>query len=219
MPTATTDTKSSQDFVPIKEIRDGIVVLKDGSFRAVVMTSSVNFALKSTDEQNAIIYQFQNFLNSINFSIQINSQSRRLDIRPYIALLENVLKDQKIDLLKIQTREYIEFIKNFTETVNIMSKSFFIVVPYIPALIQGKKGLMDNILHRKSEGAKIESADNFEENRTQLLERTEVVIQGLLRMGVRAVPLGTEELVELYYKLFNPGDTDKPINITQVAEK
>lgn len=208
-------TESSQDFVPIKEIRDGIVVLKDGSLRAVVMTSSINFALKSTDEQNAIIYQFQNFLNSINFSIQIFSQSRKLDIKPYIALLENVLHEQKIDLLKIQTREYIEFIKSFTEQVNIMSKSFFIVVPYSPSLIQNKKGI-SGLFSKKSA---LEKSDDFNENRTQLLERTEVVIQGLLRMGVRAVPLGTEELVELYYKLFNPGDTDKPINIGQVAAK
>lgn len=211
-------TQNSQDFVPIKEIRDGIVVLKDGSLRTVVMTSSINFALKSTDEQNAIIYQFQNFLNSINFSIQIFSQSRKLDIKPYIALLENVLHEQKIDLLKIQTREYIEFIKSFTEQVNIMSKSFFIVVPYSPSLIQSKKGVsgLASMFGKKN---KVELSDDFNENRTQLLERTEVVIQGLLRMGVRAVPLGTEELIELYYKLFNPGDTDKPINIGQVAAK
>lgn len=211
-------TQSSQDFVPIKEIRDGIVVLKDGSLRTVVMTSSINFALKSTDEQNAIIYQFQNFLNSINFSIQIFSQSRKLDIKPYIALLENVLHEQKIDLLKIQTREYIEFIKSFTEQVNIMSKSFFIVVPYSPSLIQSKKG-MSGLTSMFGKKDKIELSDDFNENRTQLLERTEVVIQGLLRMGVRAVPLGTEELIELYYKLFNPGDTDKPINIGAVAAK
>lgn len=215
-------TKSSQDFVPIKEIRDGVVVLKDGSLRTVVMTSSINFALKSYEEQQAIIYQFQNFLNSINFSIQISSQSRKLDIRPYIALLENVLKDQKIDLLKIQTREYIEFIKNFTETVNIMSKSFFVVVSYSPSLIQTKQGdnpltSLGNIFSKKDK--KLQDADNFQENRTQLLERTEVVIQGLLRMGVRAVPLGTEELVELYYKIFNPGETDKPINVTQAAQR
>lgn len=209
-------TQSTQDFVPIKEIRDGIVVLKDGGLRAVVMTSSINFALKSSDEQNAIIYQFQNFLNSINFSIQIFSESRKLDIKPYVALLENVLREQKIDLLKIQTREYIEFIKNFTEQVNIMTKSFFVVIPYSPSFMQPNKGV-SGITSIFSKKTKIEKSDDFNENRTQLLERAEVVIQGLLRMGVRAAPLGTEELIELYYKLFNPGDTDKPINISQVA--
>ena len=212
-------TKISQDFVPIKEIRDGVVILKDGSLRAVVMTSSVNFALKSMDEQNAIIYQFQSFLNSVNFSIQIFAQSRKLDIRPYIALLENVLKEQKIDLLKIQTREYIEFIKSFTEQVNIMTKSFFVVVPYTPAMLQTGKSMdaVSGFFGKAQKTEKMKKTENFEEDRTQLLERTEVVIQGLTRIGVRAVPLGTEELVELYYKLFNPGDTDKPINISEIA--
>ncbi|MES2224003.1 MAG: hypothetical protein V4469_03690 [Patescibacteria group bacterium] len=210
-----TTGKSSQDFIPIKEIRDGVVVLKDNSIRGVVMTSSVNFALKSADEQNAIIYQFQNFLNSINFSIQIFAQSRRLDIRPYIALLETVERDQENELLKVQTKEYIEFIKTFTTSVNIMTKSFFIVVSYTPAIIQNQKSFFS--FFGKGNNAQTQKTENFEENRTQLLQRMEVVMAGLTRLGVRAVPLGTEELVELYYKLFNPGDTEKPINISQLS--
>lgn len=215
-------TKSSQDFIPIKEIRDGVVILKNGGIRGVVMTSSINFALKSADEQNAIIYQFQNFLNSLNFSIQISTQSRRLDIRPYLARLELVLRDQTNDLLKIQTREYIEFIKSFTESVSIMTKTFFVVVSYTPALISKNKsaGILNQILGKKGE-KKTEAEknnDNFEESRTQLIQRMEVVIQGLTRMGLRSVPLGTEELVELYYKIFNPGDTEKPINISDLAQ-
>ncbi len=214
---ATSTGKSSQEFVPIKEIRDGVVVLKDGSLRGVVMTSSVNFALKSADEQNAIIYQFQNFLNAINFSIQIFTSSRRLDIRPYIAVLENQEKDQDNELLRIQTKEYIEFIKSFTESVNIMTKSFFIVIPYAPAIIQKKGSVWSSLLGRKDE-AREQRKESFEENRTQLLQRMEVVMGGLTRLGVRAVPLGTEEIVELYYKIFNPGDTEKPINITQATQ-
>lgn len=210
-----TSAKSSQDFIPIKEIRDGVVVLKDNSIRGVVMTSSINFALKSADEQQAIIFQFQNFLNSINFSIQIFAESRRLDIRPYIALLEKVEGDQENELLKVQTKEYIEFIKSFTSSVNIMTKTFFIVVSYVPAIIQNKEGLFS--MFSKGADAERQRSENFEENRTQLLQRMEVVMAGLTRMGVRAVPLGTEELVELYYKLFNPGDTEKPININQIA--
>jgi type IV secretory pathway VirB4 component len=208
--------QSSQDFIPISEIRDGVVVLKDNSIRGIVMTSSVNFALKSADEQNAIIYQFQNFLNSISFSIQIFAESRRLDIRPYVALLEKVEKEQENELLQVQTKEYIEFIKSFTTSVNIMTKSFFIVVSYEPAIIQNKKSLFS--FFSKGEDAAKQKSENFEENRTQLLERMEVVMAGLTRMGVRAVPLGTEELVELYYKLFNPGDAEKPINISQIAK-
>ena len=216
MATNTQTGKSSQDFVPIKEIRDGVVVLKDDSLRGVIMTSSINFALKSADEQNAIIYQFQNFLNAINFSIQIFTESRRLDIRPYIALLEKVEKDQENELLHIQTKEYIEFIKSFTESVNIMTKSFFVVVPYTPAIIQTKKSVLSSFLGKRDQ-AREERKESFEENRTQLLQRMEVVMGGLTRLGVRAVPLGTEEIVELYYKLFNPGDTEKPINITQAT--
>jgi type IV secretory pathway VirB4 component len=214
---ATQTGKSSQDFVPIKEIRDGVVVLKDDSLRGVVMTSSINFALKSADEQNAIIYQFQNFLNSINFSIQIFTESRRLDIRPYIALLEKVEKDQENDLLRVQTKEYIEFIKSFTDSVNIMTKSFFVVIPYTPAIIQTKKSMLSSFMG-KNDQARAERKETFEENRTQLLQRMKVVMAGLTRMGVRAVPLGTEEIVELYYKLFNPGDTEKPINVSQIGQ-
>ena len=127
---ATVNAKPTQAFVPIKEIRDGVLILKNGGLRSVLLASSLNFALKSADEQQAIIYQFQNFLNSLNFSVQIYTQSRKLDIRPYIGLLEERLKEQMSDLMKMQTREYIEFIKSFTESTNIMTKSFFIIVPY-----------------------------------------------------------------------------------------
>ena len=192
--------------------------MKDGSLRSVIMTSSVNFALKSSDEQEAIIMQFQNFLNSLNFSIQIFMESRRLDIRPYIALLENVIKEQRNDLLRIQTREYITFIKTFTEQVNIMNKSFFVVVSYEPSIAQGKAGAVTGFFTGKKQDKTSQAKDDFEENRSQLEERVQVVIQGLTRMGVRSIPLGTEEVIELYYKLFNPGETEKPININEVVK-
>jgi hypothetical protein len=133
-------SEATQNFIPIKEVRDGIVILKDGSMRALLMTSSLNFALKSEDEQQSIIFQFQNFLNSLDFSIQIFLESRRLDIRPYIALLEGRQKEQTNDLLKIQIKEYIQFIKTFTENTNIMTKTFFIVVPYSPPQLSTSKG-------------------------------------------------------------------------------
>src|SRR5580704_17138262 len=121
---------STQEFVPISEVRDGIVIMKDGSLRAILLASSINFALKSEDEQTAFIVQFQNFLNSLDFSCQIFVQSRMLDIRPYIATLEVQYKEQLDYLMRIQIREYIEFIKSFTEAANIMTKNFFVVVPY-----------------------------------------------------------------------------------------
>ena len=205
------NAKTTQDFVPIKEIKQGIVILKDDSMRAIVMASSLNFALKSNDEQQSIIMQFQNFLNSLDFSVQIFIQSRKLDIRPYIALLENRLKEQMSDLLKIQTREYINFVRSFTETSNIMTKTFFVVVPYSPAMITSG-GVTDVFSKKKTttENAEKKIAD-FEEHRSQLEQRVSVVTQGLVRCGIRTVELGTEEIVEVFYKIFNPGDTEKPI--------
>jgi type IV secretory pathway VirB4 component len=208
------NAKTTQEFVPIKEIRQGVIILKDDSMRAIVMASSLNFALKSADEQQSIIMQFQNFLNSLDFTVQIFIQSRKLDIRPYIALLEGRLTEQMSDLLKIQTREYIAFIKNFTENSNIMTKSFFVVVPYSPASLTAG-GVTDVFSKRKTsaESAEKKIAD-FEEHRSQLEQRVSVVTQGLVRCGIRTVELGTEEIVELFYKIFNPGDTEKPIPLT-----
>jgi type IV secretory pathway VirB4 component len=212
MPTA----KTTQEFVPIKEVRDGVIIMKDGSMRAVILSSSLNFALKSADEQEAIIYQFQNFLNSLDFSIQISIQSRELDIRPYLATLEKQYTDQLNDLLKIQIKEYIQFVKNFTESQSIMSKTFFIVVPFTPTTILGPKkdsGLGKFLPSANKKEKVIEKNDSFEENRTQLEQRISVVQQGLMRCGIRSATLGTEEAIELFYKLFNPGDTEKPIKL------
>lgn len=200
------NSKAAQEFVPIKEIRDGVVILKDGSMRSLIMVSSLNFALKSPDEQQAIIMQFQNFLNSLDFSIQISLQSRELDIRPYISLLEGRFKDELGDLMKIQIKEYIQFIKSFVEQSEIMTKTFFVVVPFSPTVISG--GL--NIGNKNSKESKAKT-DNFEENRLQLEQRMGVVQQGLTRCGLRSARLGTEEIVELYYKIFNPGELGKPM--------
>lgn len=205
------DAKPTQAFVPIKEIRDGVMVLKDGGMRTILLASSLNFALKSADEQQSIIFQFQNFLNSLNFSVQIYTQSRRLDIRPYLALMEEKLKDQTGDLMKMQTREYIEFIRSFTESSSIMTKSFFIVIPYSPPIASGVNAVKKGFFGNKSNVS--DEKSTFEENRSQLQQRTEVVEQGLVRCGIRIAELGTEELIELFYKTFNPGDVEKPINL------
>ncbi len=206
-------SKPTQDFVPIKEVRDGIVILKDGSMRGLVLVSSINFSLKSEDERNAIIMQFQDFLNSLDFSTQICIESRRLDIRPYIALMEERYKEQVNELMKIQTTEYIEFIKKFTETTNIMTKSFFVVVSYDPALVNTKSGI-GGLFKKGTSAEELEKKRaNFEENRTQLEQRISVVEQGLARCGIRVARLGTEEVIELFYKVFNPGDTEKPIKV------
>lgn len=206
----------TQSFVPIQEVRDGIVVLKDGSMRAILMTSSVNFALKSEDEQKSIIYQFQNFLNSLNFDMQIFVQSRNLDIRPYVSLLQDRLKVQTDDLMKIQIREYMQFIKTFTEQANIMTKRFFIVVPYTPMnanLAKASHGFFGS--KKKTEKESKIASDAFAESRTQIAQRIDVILSGVSRTGVRAVQLGTEEVIEVFYQLFNPGDAEKPLVMKQ----
>lgn len=208
----------TQDFVPIKEVRDGIIVLKNGELRAVVLANSVNLSLKSEDEQRATILQFQSFLNTLDFYVQISIQSRRLDIRPYLILLENRMKVQNEPLLKLQTKEYIDFIRNFTESVNIMTKNFFIVVPY--SNFSGKPGesALSKIFKKESKNMKKESERaSFEEKRSQLEERVSVVQQGLARCGIKSAQLGSAEIVEVFYKVFNPGELEGKIDLDKIS--
>ncbi len=214
-PNARSENRSTQDFVPIKEVRDGIVIMKDNGLRAVLLASSINFALKSEDEQTAFIVQFQNFLNSLDFSCQIFVQSRQLDIRPYVATLEEAYKGQLDDLMRIQIREYIEFIRSFTEAANIMTKNFFIVVPYTPAVISTSGGAASFLPFGKKKTNAAEENRTFEEQASQLEQRIAIVQQGLVRTGVRTVQLGTEEAIELLYKMFNPGEDSKPMSLQQ----
>jgi type IV secretory pathway VirB4 component len=209
------DNKSTQEFVPIKEVRDGVVVMKDNGLRAILLASSINFALKSEDEQTAFIVQFQNFLNSLDFSCQIFVQSRQLDIRPYVATLEEAYKGQLDDLMRIQIREYIEFIRSFTEAANIMTKNFFVVVPYTPAVISTSGGASSFLPFGKKKHNAAEENRTFEEQVSQLEQRIAIVQQGLVRTGVRTVQLGTEEAIELLYKMFNPGEDSKPMSLAQ----
>lgn len=207
----TATKKASQEFVPISEVRDGVVVLKDGGMRVVLMASSLNFALKSEDEQTAFILQFQSFLNSLDFTTQIFVQSRMLDIRPYIATLEAAYKEQLDDLMRVQIREYIEFVKNFTEAANIMTKSFFVIVPYTPAFISSRTNPFGSLFGGGKKRDDAAANRTFEESVSQLEQRVAIVQQGLVRSGVRTVQLGSEEVIELFYKLFNPGERSKPI--------
>lgn len=197
----------SQSFVPIERIRDGVVELKDGSLRAVLLCTAINFTLRSEDEQRAILSQYQSLLNSLDFETQIIIQSRKFDIRPYLLTLEGRLDKIEEPLLKFQTREYIEFIRELTGAVNIMSKHFYVVVPYSEAVIEAGGffartfGSVGGLRKRETK----EQSD-WNEKRNQLEQRLGIVIQGLGRCGVRSVALDTEGLVELYYRTFNPGD-------------
>lgn len=203
--------KPTQEIIPIREVKDGVVILKDNSMHMILMASTLNFALKSEDEQNAIILQYQNFLNSLDFPVQFFVESRDLDIVPYISILEETEKKQTNDLLKIQIREYIEFIKNFVKTTNIVSKAFYIVVSYFSSGFGGGGNFFDKFFGKKTEA--VAGDGKFDENKLQLRQRADVVQQGLVRSGVRVVPLNTEELIELFYKIFNPGELEKEVAI------
>ena len=209
--TPRSSSRTTQEFVPVSAVRDGVVVLKSGDLRAILLASSINFALKSDDEQTAFIVQFQNFLNSLDFSCQIFVQSRMLDIRPYIATLEAQYKEQLDDLMRVQIREYIEFIKSFTEAANIMTKNFFVVVPYSPTVAVTKNGVSNLNPFGKKTTSAADMNKSFEEQVSQLEQRISIVQQGLIRTGVRTVQLGTEEAIELLYKMFNPGEEGKPM--------
>ncbi len=198
-----TPNAASQDFVAIRDIRDDVVILKNGQLCKILLASSVNFALKSQDEQRAILFQFQNFLNTLDFSLQIYVQSRRLNIEPYLAMLAERQEQQDNDLMRIQLREYIEFIRSFVTDVDVMSKNFFVVVPYTATAVNFTKSF-GNMLSQGRMNIQADTA--LEEQRLQLEQRQAVVEQGLNRIGVRTIALQTDELVELFYHIYNPGD-------------
>jgi len=198
---------STQNFVPIKDIKENVVLLKDGRICMILLASSINFALKSLDEQRAILSQFQTFLNTLDFSIQFYIQSRRLDIEPYLEQLRAREPEQDNDLMRIQLREYIEFIRTFTTEVEVMSKNFFIVIPYNPTTLNLSSNISSIFGKKPTETAGEEM--KFEEQRMQLQQRAALVEQGLNRIGVRTIALENEALVELYYHIFNPTEVGR----------
>lgn len=198
---------ATQEFVPIERVRDGIIILKTGELRTILITNSLNLGLKSEDEQQAILSQFQNFLNSLDFPVEFFIQSRRLNIGPYMDMLQERSKQVKEDLLKIQIHEYMGFIKRFTDESNIMTKHFFITIPYFN---QKKEEInTSSLLSFSSDGKSRAKDDGFETARIQLEQRTATVMQGISRFGLRAERLGTEEVIELFYKLFNPSEANR----------
>lgn len=200
--------KAAQAFVDVAEVKDGVVVLKNGTLRAVLMVSSINFDLKSTQEQEAIVANYQNFLNSLDFPIQVVVSSRKLDINPYLAMLTDKEKEQPNELLRFQIAEYRNFVKQMVDASDIMTKSFFIVIPF--ALTEAKKqGFVDRIrtaLNPKQ--IMLEKKMEFENYKSQLWQRVDHVMAGLAGTGIKMAPLATEELIELYYNAYNPGVTE-----------
>ncbi|TSC76179.1 MAG: hypothetical protein G01um101433_789 [Parcubacteria group bacterium Gr01-1014_33] len=203
-------TSPAQQFLAVDSIREDAVVLKDGGFRVVLMCSSLNFALKSPDEQDAIIFQYQNFLNALDFPLEFVIHSRRLNIAPYLESLQERQREEGNELLKVQINEYIEFVKTFVDMTNIMSKTFYVVVPFTPAIIK-QEGILNSLGSILGLVKKRSSEQNatFEEYKNQIWQRVDTVAAGLQRFGVRSTPLNTEELIELFYGLYNPTEFEK----------
>jgi hypothetical protein len=189
---------STQQFLEIEQIREGVLLLKNKSLRGVLMISSLNFALKSADEQQAIIYQFQNFLNSLDFPVEIVVQSRILNITGYLDKLKEIETTQKNELMKIQTAEYRKFISDLVAGRQILSKIFFVTIPF-------------TLIEIPKIGIKKESGFNegqFQRAKSQLWQRMEFAALGLRRCGLQCSFLNTQELIELFWSLYHPEEAE-----------
>lgn len=199
---------NTRDFVQIADIRETVLILKNGSLRSIIEVNSMNFELKSADEQVAIVRAFQNFLNAADFPLQIVVSSRKLDINPYLKSLDEIIEKQENELLRIQAVEYTRFVRGLTELANIMAKKFYIVVPFYviesPATKTSFFDALKSIL-APSKFLKTLSDEELETYKTQLNQRIDIITEGVGGMGLEAKLLGKEELMGLFYQYYNPG--------------
>lgn len=198
--------KTAQDFLEFEQIREGIIILKNKALRAVLMVSSLNFALKSEDEQSAILYQFQNFLNSLDFSCQILIHSRRINIVGYLDKLKKIEQKEDNELLKIQIAEYQKFIESLMAEGSIMRKIFYIVVPF--TLLETQESASEK-KQRFSAKIPVLTEEEFQRCKIQLLQRVEFAALGLRRCGLQAVPLTSPELIELLWGFYHPLEAER----------
>ncbi|MEK9167671.1 MAG: DUF87 domain-containing protein [Patescibacteria group bacterium] len=200
---------STQQYVAISEIRDDVVVLNDGSIRQVVKVKPVSIELRSQKEQDAVIYQFRSFLNALKFPIQIAIQGRRVDLSRYIAKLQTIGADEQNELIKVQITDYIDFIERLSNEVNIMDRSYYVIVPHNknPGVSTTKQTWIDKILGGKKNKETVYTVQEFEELKVQLEEKTQIVTGRLESLGIQAKKLSSAELIELYYNTYNPEES------------
>lgn len=203
---------STQNSLQIAEIRDGIVIMNDGSYRAVVMCKAINFDLMSPQEREAVEYSYQGFLNSLYFPVQIFVRSQKVDLRPYIEKLDKIRSEHENMLLALLMEDYINFMSDLATQTNVMDKKFYVVVPLFQTVEVGKavgkvanasKGFLANAFGQKEQKVVINEAD-LERAKTELRNRVQAVIGGLQQAGIQSLPLDTQELIELYYDAYNP---------------
>ena len=204
MPERKQTAPSTQKNIPISEIKENVAIMNDGSMISVLLVSSINFYLKSEDEQRALVSGYVQFLNSIDFTLQILVQSRKLNIEGYLATIKEAERKQKNELLKMQTADYREFVAELVELADIMSKKFFIVVSYAPTK-SGKKNFYNRFMEVVYPASKVKLNDEkFEKYKIELDRRIDLVTSGLGSIGLTTAPLDTQSLIELYYDYFNP---------------
>lgn len=202
---------STQNALEIAEIRDGIVIMNDGSFRSVIMVKSINFDLMSPQEREAVEYSYQGFLNSLYFPVQLFVRSQKVDLRPYIEKLDKIRSEHDNMLLALLMEDYIYFMGELSVQTNIMDKKFYIVIPYLPVVdaqkaVQASKNFLGNLMgtfSSKEQHVVINEAD-LEAAKTELRNRVQAALSGLLQCGIQGLPLDTQELIELYYDAYNP---------------
>jgi len=195
--------------IPLAQIQDNAILMKDDSLRGVLMTNSLNFSLKSTDEQDAITYRYQDFLNSLDFPLQILIVTRKFDISDYLTMLEQKRNEQDNELLRIQVSEYIDFIKSLTQLTNIMSTFFYLVVPFAQSEEKKVVGLADRVKTVFKKTDKQKQKRSYDEMLIGLRQRMEYISSGLSAIGLKTATLTNEELLELFYQMYNPEAKEK----------
>lgn len=202
---------STQNTLQIAEIRDGIVIMSDGSFRSVVMVKSINFDLMSPQERDGVEYAYQGFLNSLYFPVQIFIRSQKVDLRPYIEKLDKIRSEHDNMLLALLMEDYIAYIDNLALQTNIMDKKFYVVIPYFPELdiqkaITSSKNFFSGLgaLFKSQEQHVTINDTDLENAKTELRNRVQATLSALLQCGIQGLPLDTQELIELYYDTYNP---------------
>jgi hypothetical protein len=208
VPLPKSNPNSTQNALLIAEIRDGVVIMNDGSYRSVLMVKSINFDLMSPQEREAVESSYQGFLNSLYFPIQIFVRSQKVDIRPYIEKLDKIRSEHDNMLLALLMEDYIEFMATLAQQTNIMDKKFYVVIPYFPVIdaqkaVQASKGIMTSIFGKKEQKITI-NENELEIAKTELRNRIQACLNGLAQTGIQGIPLDTQELIELYYDVYNP---------------
>jgi type IV secretory pathway VirB4 component len=210
---AKTNPNSTQNTLQISEIRDGIVIMNDGTFRAVIMCKSINFDLMSPQEREAVEFSYQGFLNSLYFPIQIFIRSQKVDLRPYLERIDKIRTQQDNMLLGLLMEDYIAFLSDIAQQTNIMDKKSYVVIKYPDANADIRKALKQSTsfftglgtLFSPGKPVHVVIDENTLENaKTELRNRVQAVMQGLAQTGIQSLPLDTEELIELYYDAYNP---------------